>query len=487
MRYAAALFVAGLLLPACSEAPVAPQAFEHYDALQRGLQRSRAAVEAEERANATAASEEVEAEHIGGLVNTLANSRGRMREMVLEEIATLGDAAIPELVVIAANDSREASERVAACELLGKLATPLAAEHLMQLCEKSPENWMRAQAAWRLSEVHADWLVPRLILRLKYETDPEAVLWLASTLAAYKNYNGLAVLWSFKNEGATEELRATASERLETLARDAGLESAEQHWQLWNVADPERLIYNEAPSARLQLRVWERISQLSGEHFQLRGVDDARFVLSRLGAWATEPLCEALHDNDVYVRVHAAQCLERMGPRATVAGPALVQALEDPSVAGQAAAALGHVAYPSAEPALRARLEDQSTPHELRVACAASLGNIGLSASVQPLETLMNATNEPLDLRQTAASALVRLGAGERAADFLVEALGNADADQPSAEEQLDKWLRSREDAAGLALLEAWDAIMALPPGIIPTTAQAAERRELRRALLQAR
>jgi hypothetical protein len=78
------------------------------------------------------------------------------------------------------------------------------------------------------------------------------------------------------------------------------------------------------PSLRLRLDTWRWISQLSGEHFQLRGVDDARIVLSQLGSWATGPLTEALHDADVYVRVHVAQCIERMGPRGLAAGPELL-------------------------------------------------------------------------------------------------------------------------------------------------------------------
>ena len=473
-----------LVLAACSaEAPELP-VFEHYPALARGLARAEADVGAEAAA-APETSEAPEEEHVAGLVHMLANSRGRMRELPLEEITTLGDAAVPDLVVIAANSEHDAAERIAACELLAKLATPLASEHLCQLVERSPDSWVRAQAAWRLGTTGADWLVPRLLLRLKYETDPETVVWLASTLGAYRNYDGLAVLWRFRNDaGSSEELRNSAQERLESLARDAGLDSPEQHWELWNVSDPDGRLLNESPSPRLRLEMWKWISQLSGEHFQLRGVDDARFVLSRMGSWVVEPLCEALHDEDVYVQVHAAQCLERMGSRATTAGPTLVEALADPGLAAQAAAALGRIAYPSAEPILRSRLQDRGTAHELRVACAASLGELGLGSSVRPLEALLLDETEPFDLRQVSANALVRLGAGDRAAAFLIEALGDPDADQPGAEEQLERWLREREDEAGRALLESWDAL-APPPGIIPTTQQARERRAARRALFE--
>lgn len=469
---------------ACAEPVTELPAFEHYPALREGLAAAQAAL-------AAAAADEggepafVEPEHVSGLVHMLANSTGRTRELPLEEIGTLGDGAAPLLAVIAANTEHDGAERVAALELLGRLATPRATEHLLQLCEKAPEPWLRAQAAWRLGEVGADWCVPRLILRLKYELDEEAALWLASTLGKYRNDSGLEVLWKLSSSGRDQALRDSAAGVLSELARAAGAASPEEHWALWSGTDPERRLLRSDPSPRLRLAVWRQIEQLSGEHFQLRGVDDARFILSRMGSWASEPLGRALHDEDVYVRVHAAQCLERMGPRANSAAATLVLALADPTLAGAAAAALGQVAFPPAEPVLRRLLADAATDHELRVACAQALGNLGLSASIEALVELVNSA-APFDLRQACAVALVRMGVGDRAASFLLEALSATAADRAGAEAALGAWLAQVE---GDVAREAWQEWQALEPapGTIPSSAEAMARIAARRALLDAR
>jgi len=477
----AALALSLSLLAGCGDPAPAAQGFVHYPALAQGLAAAEQAV-----ADATPPAmgrPEPEPEHVTGLVYMLANSRGRTRELPLEEIGTLGDGATSILASIAANTEHDGNERMAAVELLARLATPLATEHLLQLAEKSPESWMRAQAIWRLEGIEpADWVIPRLLRRFKYEKDEETAIWLASTLAAHGNYSGLEALWRLQGEGATEEIRSRAAERIQTLATEAGAESVEALWQLWYAADPERLLHRGTPSPRLSRELWREIEQLSGEHFQLRGVDESRFILSRLGAWATEPLCSALHDTDLYVRIHSAQCLERMGPRAVNGGPALVDALTDSSLAINAAAALGKVGYPAAEPVLRRLAAGVGTSHELRVACTASLGAIGLSASLITLEELL-ASDTPPDLRQAAAHALVVMGAGDSGVVYLFGALSDPAADQPGAELSLGLWLAGREDEASKALLENWRALDP-PPGIIFSEQEAAEVREQRRELL---
>lgn len=481
MRRARLAAVALLLASACGEPSPELPTFAHEAALERGLTEARAAVEA--LAPSAAPTIEVDPEQVAGLVRMLASSSGRLRELPLEEITTLGDPAAPLLAVIAANAEKEAAERLAACELLARIGTPRAVEHLLSLHEGSPEPWLRAQAAWRLGEVDADWIVPRLVRRLKYEKDEETVVWMASTLGAQGNYAGLEGLWTLRNQARDEQVRSTATERLAALAEGAGCATPEEHWELWHSADSEGRLARETPSPRLLLATWELIAELSGEHFQLRGVDEARFALSRLGSWATEPLARALHDEDVYVRVHAAQCLERMGARANRAGSALVQALADPTLAGQAAAALGKVAYPSAEPVLRGLLADEATEHGLRVACADALAGIGLSASIPALEKRM-LSGAPLDLRQACAASLVRLGAGHRAADFLLGALADPAADRQGAEATLEEWLAAAEGDVARETLQEWRSLAPLP-GVIPTREEVDGRLEARHALLE--
>ncbi len=277
-----------LLLSACSEPAQELPPFEHHAALADALTQLDAEIASATPAEHT--TQEADPEHITGLVSMLAHSTGRTRELPLEEIGTLGDGAIPSLIVQATRTEVDATERRAAIELLAKLATQRATEHLLQLVERSPESWIRAEAAWRLGQVGADWVVPRLVHRLKYELDHQTALWIADTLGRCGNYSGQIALWNIRTEGSTEEHRRSAEERLVDLAALAGARDADHLWELWFVADPEGLLQRANPSARLRREIWQRISDLSGEHFQLRGVDDARFVLSQMGSRVTAPM-----------------------------------------------------------------------------------------------------------------------------------------------------------------------------------------------------
>ncbi|MFT7484442.1 MAG: HEAT repeat protein [Candidatus Paceibacteria bacterium] len=472
-------------LAACGCAPPVQELppFEHYAALKDSLQSLELTIQTE--INAATSGEEVDPERIGGLVSMLANSSGRTRELPLEEILTIGDQAVGPLVVLATRTDHDAAERRACIELLAKLASARATEPLVQLVENSPEAWIRSEAAWRLGQVAADWVVPRLILRLKYELDHQSALWIADALSRCGNHSGQVALWNIRSDGPTEELRRSADERLVELASLAGARDPDHFWELWFVADPEDLLLRQQASPRLQREVWRRISDLSGEHFQLRGVDDARFVLSQMGAWVTDPLAKSLHDDDVYVRVHATQCLERMGPRAARSGPTLVAGLGDDSLAPAAAAALGHICYPSAEPVLRNLLQDTATEHELRVACASSLGLIGLGASVQVLEDLL-ASEAPFDLRQRCAISLCQMGAKGGAAGFLLEALADPRSDRFGAEVALGAWLESLDGILAEELMAEWQALAPAPNAIL-SSEQAEDRIGSRARLLAAR
>lgn len=462
-----------------TEAPDPPTA--HRQVVAEALAELDALLAGEEGARPTPAA--VEPEHVSGLVGMLAHSSGRERELPLEEVRLLGAGATPLLAAIATESGRAEVERAAACELLAAVGDEAALEQLLTLFERAPEGWLRANAAYALELAGSDWVVPRVIARLKYEKHPETIVWATSCLSSVGNHSGLEGLWGVRNTlaGADPALLALVDERLVALAAAAGADDPDEHFRLWATGDPSARLVAASPSPRLRRAAWERISHLSGEHFQLRGVDDARFVLARLGTWIVDPLCRALSDRDPYIRVHAAQCLERMGARAVSAGPALVTALADPGLATEAAAALGSVAYPAAEPALR-ELLGPGVDHELRVAAARSLGTLGLPASTAALEVLVDPA-EPLDLRQAAAMALVELGAGDRIATVLLALLAEEGADRALAEAGVEAWLASRSDGAAVSLLERWRAL-APPPGIIPSSEQVLERQRGRVELL---
>lgn len=425
-------------------------------------------------------------EDVIGNAIMLSSDSGQMRAIILETIREYGPGAAPVLSVHLAGEGNALEERTAAAELLAILDTPVAARALMQQAEKSGNATIRAHCFWNLSKLTQDEVLTRLLLRLKYETDPEAVIWLATALGHFQNYSGLELLIGMSANGATQALRDSAATQVAALAAGAEDSTGATLLARWTSVDAD-LIPQETPSVAARLAVWKQVADLGEEHFQLRGVDDARFVLARLGSWAVPLLCEALFDTDVYVRLHCAQVLERMGPRATGAGPALMRALEEPRLAPAAAEALGSVGHPPAEPALRT-LTETGHDHELRVAAVRALGRLGLSDSVSRLRELFDAAEEPTDLRMECATALVWLRDGARVADWLNAELVRDGADAEGAELALTTWLWMGKSDGKDGYAAAWDTWTAAegPPGVILKSADVQKRQAQRAAALAA-
>lgn len=426
------------------------------------------------------------------LLRMFANSDETFREIALDDLKKLGASAVPTLASTLAQTGRESGERIAAITGLAAIDTPAAADALMGQVTNAQETWVRSHCAWHLGSTTQDHIVPPLTLRLKYETDHETVVWIARTLGQFGNFSGLKGLFGIRDNGPTPAVRQQAQTVLSELAEGAGFASEVELWDAWHALDPEAQPKTPEPSDRHLLALWREVSDLSGEHFQLRGVDDARIILSNGAGFVAGLLAEALHDEDVYVRVHVAQCLERMGARASAsAGPTLLAALGDPGVAADAAAALGAIGFPEAVPVLIERAKSPKSSFELRVAAVRALGNLGLAEAVPVLQERLNAAADPLDLRQSAAQALVTCGQYDEAVPFLLGILKQSlpGGDVGGAEQSLQRWLE-RESAGGdvLAkeLLRGWKE-HAGPPAQIPTPADVAARRAARVELLEAR
>jgi HEAT repeat protein len=195
-----------------------------------------------------------------------------------------------------------------------------------------------------------------------------------------------------------------------------------------------------------QLELWRLIAGFS--EWQLRGVDDGRFVLQREHARAAPLLAQALVDRDRYVRMHSAQALERMGKRAQAAGPQLLAALDDREIAPQVARSLGALGYRAAEAARIARLAP-SQPLELRVAAARALGRLGLPTSSASLEPYCREL-EPLDLRAALACALVECApatASRAAIERVLQHLTSQEVESAELENALEMWLAASSEA----------------------------------------
>lgn len=402
-------------------------------------------------------------EELEAILGPLRSGAARMRELAIEDARGLSEAAVGALLA-SLNDPAESPEvRLGLAEILGARATPATLEALCAALETAPEPWLRAQCAYRLGLAASDVFLPRLLLRLKYEKDLEVAFWIADAVSRLRHLagvEGMLVVWSSTPD---ENVRATAGQRLYELAQEYGQTDAGELVRRWRAGELSGPTLE--PSPRLVLEAWRWIGRL-GE-WNLRTVDDARFVLSRSEAWVVPLLAEALHESDVHVRVHVAQCLERLGKRARTGAPGdrlasneLVAALAEPRTAPAAAAALGALGDPIAATALERCLERSPDP-ELRVAAARALAALEQTSSAAVLRRAFTDAAE-VDLRQAAAQALIAIQDEPDALAFVRACLTDERADAGAAELALGTWLArraEREAGAARAALERWRAL----------------------------
>jgi len=420
-------------------------------------------------------------ERLRGLAREMTGAQPRWKTVYREEVAGIGDPAVQLLSVFMLDEASSDAARIGALELIAAVDTPAAAQALLVLAE-SPVDWIRRHAAYQLGETTQDQVVPALVRRLYYETDGEAVVWIARSLALQGNFAGLDGLFTLERTGS-DAVRALATQEIARQVEATGAGDAAALRAAWRTAGHE-LIPRPEPSLRHRLAVWRMILAVSGEHFQLRGVDEARFVLARSAEWVATPLAEALHDRDTWTRVHAAQCLDRMGARARGAEPELIAGLNDVALGPAAAEALGGLGGAAAAKALAQRL-GAGRDHELRVAAARGLGRLDEDGVIDALQGVLD-PKEPLDLRQTAAWSLASLGAGANVASFLLECLGSAEADVHGAEAALETWLRgaAEDDAAAADVLAEWEAVAGEEEGVAAPSIEEVRRRQSERLAL---
>ena len=285
----------------------------------------------------------------------------------------------------------------------------------------------------------------RMLLVLRYEKDGETVAWLAQALAHHGNYAGLAALDGVMVQGGdTARLARAKQDELVALAATEAA-TAQELADLWT-SEAAHGAFDHEPSDALRLAAWREIAELSSERFQLRGVDDARFALSRTGPWGVRLVAEALADADPYVRLHATQVLERMGARARPVISTLHPLLRDPRTAHAVAEALGAIGAPESSPLLRASL-GKHRPHELRVAAARGLARLGDEAAAPDLRLLIEDATEPADLRLAAAAALLACANDLAAAALLADGMQDPSGDPQGCEVALEEWIRRSAQA----------------------------------------
>ena len=501
---AARFLLIGLLFGACREGSVeqeAPKlevqapAFPLSSVVQPALARLTDQLAAEVKAPLETANPD----RILGLLELLGGSNGRMRAMAREEASGLGKRCLDQLQPLIDDSELEQSRRADALELLALVGGDEAAELLLTRLEGSSEAWLRTHSAWRLGELQRDWVIPRMLLRFKYEKDFETVIWMAKSLASLGNFEGLSALQAVADGSTDPTLVASAFERMLEIAQAAGHEDAASLWAAWTQGTqelplPETL--GPERSLRYRLEVWKWIQRFV--EYQLRGVDDARFVLQRMGPAAAGIMGEALFDANAYIRVGVAQSLQRMGPRARSAGPQLVAGLQDPRLGPWAAVALGAIgaeAYPAGQGALLACMAQGVDP-EIRLSAIRGLGGFGAApdpASVAALRRILESASdspqqapEAEEFRQAAAESLLALGETHGILQPLMDWMLSETVSPVSSQRALRAWLQTMSEQPQVAqLLEAWDALE--PPGQkVVSPAQRRQAKAGQRDLLQA-
>lgn len=195
---------------------------------------------------------------------------------------------------------------------------------LLGVLEKldSPVLARRTAYQWLAAEAHIA-MLPRLILRLKYEKDWLNNVYLAGLLLKLENGAGLTALVNIlqADDGSVETARGAAAALLKELPPNSTwqpgadftkdwqrLLEVEQYWLRYRrlTADAEQHFDRD-----LDAEIWRSVGRMDSQ--RLRPVDDSRFVLSRMGVEAIEILTQAVRDEDQYVREACLQTLAWIG------------------------------------------------------------------------------------------------------------------------------------------------------------------------------
>lgn len=498
------------LLGACSQAPapgpVPFPPFALYPVASVKVSELEARVAALPQAPSSADDPATIAEQADGLAVFLSSASGGMADAAFDDVKRLGDAAIAPLIALFHDETRQIDERRAALRLVGELKSPAAVDALVQEAESNSQPALRALAAWKLGMMGDDACVPPLLKRLRYEAAPEVEPWLARTLAEFDNYQGveaLSVLATWNGPGSE------AAMHLNQLTQDAGFVGPDPDHEgaslvfpgeliaAWDAGDPDGRLPLKAPrSDRYQLAVWHWVSRMA--EFQLRGVDDARYILAHLRPEQAAVLATALHDDNRYIRTHVCQAIGRMGARGRGAAPELAAALGDPTLAPIAVESLAAVLAPTpgargadldfSPVELITRATEAGRDVGLRLAAVRALGVLGDKAAKATLQGLRSDPTSFPELHQAATESLAALGEGRSVARELVAFARDDNLDATTSLRALRAWI-AVEATSGAAwateLASAWDEL-APSQFVTPTPEAAAERKHKRLALVEA-
>lgn len=287
---------------------------------------------------------------------------------------------------------------------------------------------VRSRAAWLCGQTGRPELQAALVLRLKYELDREAVLWVADALQRLGNDSGLGFL-----DGAmavTETAQQAGGMAIE-VCRERGIALSEQPtwaelqghlrellatWRRTGVST-RRDFPAPSPAARAALEARFAAHLKTTQGWQLRPVDDARFVTTRCGVLPVPLLVRTLSAAEPYLRTEALEVLADLGLPGRAAAEPVRALLADPLTGAYAVRTLGQIGATEAIPAIRKRLTSPDV--EQRAAAVQALGLLGDAPSAEALRLRLADEDEAFDVRVGAAFGLLCLGENAAAEAFL--------------------------------------------------------------------
>lgn len=317
---------------------------------------------------------------------------------------------------------------------------------------------VRSQCAFQLGERGRVAAIPILLVRVRQdEKDAEVMAWLidaSSKLGCLGALDRLVPLFDVETSAA--RAGAIAIDVLKRAGRDPGegaswaqlaaaITALHDEWRRTGVT-PNASGATDAPTGvpsldelepLLRARLAQCVVDLADQN--LRPVDNARWVFSRIGRRGLPFVAEVLHADHDYVRRYGVEIAGELRRSALPIGDAVAALLADPFTGALATRALGGVAHPASLPHLLARLRHQDP--DVRVGAASGLGLLGDPAAFDALRARLDDPQETVDVKVHAAWSLAVLSPGDR---YLTDRLRAKDYHEPTLLELADELARAR-------------------------------------------
>lgn len=341
-----------------------------------------------------------------------------VRAEAVELLASLGmPAATPLLDAVRRVEALD-YERVAILDALGRIGDRRALPVLFALVADDESPIVRASASVALAEIGEVRVLPDLVLRLKYEEDGFVVNAICATLFKLGLATGIDKLLG--NLDGRIRLREEAAEVLGKILGDrfefdpwgaAGKRAlaVEKMREWWWLEGPRVLSTLNADldvDPELERRIIEVVFELS--KYQMRNVDDGRYILEGLGGIGVPYLCLGLNDENQYVRAHCVEVFLRMGLPGREGRVTLRSIVGDPLLRPDVVRSLGVLEDRESLPLLFRALEDRAI--DVRICAVDALGCLGEASALPHLERLAKAEIDSDELEIAIAFTRALLG-----------------------------------------------------------------------------